>query len=71
MSQVPIIPHVEYNPSQIASYGWITNNNDKPDYRYVLKLINKGVLRARNVCLTGKKYFKVRGEDILKYQNAS
>jgi hypothetical protein len=69
----PIIPHIEYTPSQIVHYGWIgkAENTAESDYRYVLRLINRGVLQARNVCLTGQKYFKVKGEDIIRYTNAS
>ena len=68
MSQTPIVPHQEYNPSEIVKYGWIRNTKNKTDYRHVLRLINEGKLPARNVCLTGHKYFKVKGSEILKYQ---
>jgi hypothetical protein len=70
MPQVPIIPTIEYNPSQIVENGWIRNTKDKPDYRYVLRLIKYGRLRARNVCLTGKKYFRVLGADIIRYNQS-
>jgi hypothetical protein len=73
MPHVPIIPHAEYTPSQIVYYGWIgkAENKQESDYRYVLRLIKYGKLQARNVCLTGQKYFRVRGEDILRYRDAS
>jgi hypothetical protein len=71
MEDVQIIPNIEYNPSQIVEHGWITNTRNKPDYRYVLRLIKYGKLRARNVCLTGAKYFKVLGEDIIKYKQSA
>jgi hypothetical protein len=71
MNEKRIIPDAEYNPSQIVEHGWIVNTRSKPDYRFVLRLIKYGKLRARNVCLTGAKYFKVLGEDIIKYKESA
>ena len=73
MPYVAIIPHIEYTPSEIVRYGWIgkEENKEVSDYRYVLRLIHRGKLPARNICLTGQKYFRVKGEDILRYKNAS
>jgi hypothetical protein len=71
MTHVPIVPDKEYNPSEIASNGWIKNTKNKNDYKYILRLIKYGKLRARNVCLTGKKYFKVLGSDIIRYKHSS
>ncbi len=68
MQQAVILPHIEYNPSEIVKHGWIKNTKQKADYRHVLRLIKDGKLQARNVCLTGHKYFKVRGADIIKYR---
>ncbi len=70
MTQPPIVPHLEYNPSEIVKYGWIKNSKQKSDYRHVLRLIRYGKLQARNVCLTGHKYFKVLGSEIIKYQQS-
>lgn len=69
MPQIQITPDAEYTPSQIVRYGWISKprNKEESDYRYVLRLIKHGKLRARNICLTGQKYFKVKGEEVLRY----
>jgi hypothetical protein len=67
---VPIIPTKEYNPRQIAENGWIKNTKEKKDYRFVLALIKAKQLRARNVCLTGEKYYKILGTDLLRYLNS-
>jgi len=66
-----IDPEREYSPKEIALYGIITNTRNKGDYRYILRLIKYGKLRARNACVTGAKYFKVLGEDIIKYKQSS
>lgn len=65
---VPINPTQEYNPMDIVKHGWILNNNSKPDYKYVLKLIKFGKLNATNVCMTNQKYYKIRGQDIINYR---
>jgi hypothetical protein len=73
MNTFPINPDEEYTPTQITRYGWILNNRNRPNYKYILQLIKAGKLRARNVCTsnTGAKYYKVLGADILKYKQSS
>lgn len=59
-----------YRPSEIAKNGWIVNNNGQGDYKYVLKLIKFKRLKARNVCITGKTYWRVSGKTIVDYRKS-
>lgn len=69
---VPIDPNRKYAPSEIAEYGFILNTKGNPNYHYVLGLINRGRLRAENVCLgKHKKYFKVLGADIIAWKQST
>lgn len=69
--KVPLDPTTEYIPSEIVKYGFILNTKGKPDYRYVLRLIESGKLRARNVCRGKGKYYKVLGDDILTWKKGT
>jgi len=68
MPHIPLQPDEEYTPQEICEYGWILNTTGKPDYRFVLRLIKRGILLSRNVCTTGQTYYKVRGDDIIQYK---
>jgi len=70
MNENRIEPNLEYKPKDIASNGWILNSKGKPDYAYVLKLIKRGLLKARKWTSTkdGIDYFIVKGAWILEYK---
>lgn len=69
---IPIDPNREYAPSEIFKNGFILNTKGKADYLYVIRLINRGRLRARNVCLgKHKKYYKVLGSDIIAWKKST
>lgn len=68
---VPSInPNYMYRPSEIAKNGWILNTNGDKNYKFILKLIRLGKLKAKNVCVTGtsQMYFRVKGQHIIDYQ---
>jgi len=61
-----------YKPMQIVDAGWIKTPATKSRlsiYNYVLKLIEKGLLKATDYGLGKTKYYKVKGEDILNFLN--
>ena len=67
-----IQPNKYYKPMQIAEAGWIVTPGTKKllsVYNYVLKLIKRGKLPARNYAEgeKGQQYYKVLGSDISKY----
>ena len=58
-----------YSPREISDAGLIKNSKGNNDYYFVLKLIGRGVLKAKDYTF-GKKnpYYKVLGKDILEYK---
>ena len=55
-------------PSEIAKQGLITNSMGRGDYRYTLKLISLGKLKARDWSTTGDKpYWLVHRTEIDRY----
>lgn len=57
-----------YKPSEIAELGLITNSKGKPDYRYVLRLVTNGNLKAIDYSLTGQKaYWLVHIDEIKRF----
>jgi len=59
-----------FKPSELAKYNLITNSKGKGDYRYVLKLIKNGKLKARDWSSTGNKpYWLVHWTEITNYNN--
>lgn len=63
-----INPNYAYRPMEIVKKGWIKNTESKPDYKYVLKLIKDGELKATNVCTKkGKVYWRVQGKDLIEF----
>jgi hypothetical protein len=70
MDSVPAIdPSKEYRPSEIFNNGWIRNTLGNKNYKFVLRTITTGKLKARNVCQsgTGQAYYRVLGSSILEY----
>jgi hypothetical protein len=70
MNEGRIEPEMEYKPKDIANHGWILNSKGKPDYNYVLKLIRRGLLKARiwTSTVEGTDYFLVKGAWIIDYK---
>lgn len=68
---VPIDPNKEYTPREIYKGKFILNTVGNSDYRYILRLINAGKLRARIVSIGTQKYYVVKGEDILTWKKAT
>lgn len=65
---VQIDPETEYSPKQIAENEWIKNTHGKGDYYFVLKLIKRKLLKARDINPGGEvPAFRVKGEAILEY----
>jgi len=62
-----IDPERWYRPMEIAKAGWIRNAGNKGDYYYVLKLIKRGRLRARDFGLGKTPYYRVLGSEIIRY----
>lgn len=62
-----IEPEKKYKPREIARNNWIVNSKGKGDYYLVLKLINKNVLRARDVGNGKTPYYRVLGSEIIRY----
>lgn len=57
-------------PSEIANMSLIVNSKGRGDYRYVLRLIKNGKLKARDWSQAGEKpYWLVHVEDIDKYNH--
>lgn len=56
-------------PSQIAQNGLITNTKGNADYRFVVRLIKSGKLKAKVYTNTkdGKQYWLVHRSEIEKY----
>ena len=57
-----------YKPMQIANNGFILNTKGKRSYHYILSLINKGVLNARDKGTGKTVYNMVRGSEIKRYK---
>lgn len=65
-----IDPQGEYTPRQISNEGWIKNTVGKADYYFVKKIINRGLLKARNLNPDGKiPAYQVKGQSIIDYLN--
>lgn len=63
-----IDPEAEYTPRQISENGWIKNSKGNPDYYFVLTLINRKLLKARDLNPEGQQpTFQVKGSAILEY----
>lgn len=70
MDNVPEInPNRQYRPSEICKNGWIVNNKNKPNYKYILRLISAKKLKARDGSFADSvKYYQVMGRDIIEYR---
>ena len=56
-------------PSEIAKQKLITNSKGNGDYRYVLRLIESGRLKAKDRVLSGDKpYYVVHKDEIERYR---
>jgi hypothetical protein len=56
-----------YRPSEIAKLGFIKNSKGEGDYALILKFIKRGKLMARNFGLGKTPYFRVKGDEIIRY----
>lgn len=63
-----IIEDKLYKPTDIVREGFILDTLGKPSYHYILKLIKKGVLKARNKGTGKVPHFMVLGSEIKKYK---
>jgi hypothetical protein len=62
-------------PSEIAEQGLILNSKGKPDYRFIVRLINQGRLKAKTWAEADysahgqqpRKYYLVHIDEITKY----
>jgi len=64
-----INPERYYRPREIATLELITNSKNKRDYFFVLRLIHKGRIRAKDRGLGETPYYIVRGSEIIRYLN--
>jgi hypothetical protein len=67
-----------YKPSQIVKEGLILAPNGKPNYRYVIRMIKSGALKAKvwtqqgkNTGTSVKDYYMVHIDDIKKFNEAN
>lgn len=60
-------PNLWYYPQTIAKKSWIVNSKGKGDYFYILKLIKKDCLRAKNFGLGKVPYYRIKGSEILRF----
>lgn len=67
MKSKEINPDAFYKPSEIVKNKLIVCDFKYP-YLYVLKLIKKGRLNAKNFGLGKTPHYKVRGSDLLEYK---
>lgn len=64
-----IDPNKMYSPREVTDQGLIVNSTGKPDYHFVLKLINRGVIGAKDYTFgKSRPQFKIIGSDIIKYK---
>lgn len=72
MPHIPIDPLREYTPKEIWKHGLILNTKGNKDYRYILRLIHGGKLKAR-VISTGSErmYFMVSGADLIAWKKST
>lgn len=64
-----IDPNKMYSPKEISQNGLILNTVGKPDHHFVLKLINRGVIGAKDYTFgKSRPQYKVIGSDIIKYK---
>lgn len=59
-----------YRPMEIAQLRLILSSANTPQYKYILRLIHNGHLKAVNYAMGSKglKYFKVLGSEIVRYK---
>lgn len=62
-----IDPKRLYRPKEIAKNLFIPNSRGKSDYHFVLRLIRRGKLPARNYGTDSYPLFQVKGEDVIRY----
>ena len=62
-----INPEELYRPMQIAKNQWMFGFQGKNAYYYILKLIQKKKLRAKNLGLGKVPYFRVPGSELLRF----
>jgi hypothetical protein len=68
---------VWFKPSQIVKDGMILDMNGKPNYRYVIRLIKSGELKAKvwtqqgkNTGTSVKDYYMVHRDDITAFNES-
>lgn len=60
-----------YKPSAIAKEGLILDPSGNPNYRYVLRLIKQGKLKAKEWAKQGDKpYFMVHIDEIKRFNDS-
>lgn len=64
-----IDPEAEYTPKQIYNFGWIKNTKGNADYYFVLRLVNRGLLKARDLNPGGRSVFQIKGQVLIDYLN--
>jgi len=63
-----IEPGKFYRPAVIADHGWIVSSTGRKSYKFILRLIRAGKLKADNVALGTTPYYLVTGQEILRYR---
>jgi hypothetical protein len=57
-----------YKPTEIVKNGWIQFNGNWT-YNFILKLINKNRLKAKNFGMGKTPHYRVKGSDLIQYKN--
>ena len=65
--KLEVVPDEYYRPMQIAKYHWMIWYEGKNAYYYILKLIQKNKLEAKNFGLGKTPYFRVKGSDLINF----
>ena len=64
-----IEPEKFYTPKEIADNKFIVNSKGKGDYNFILKLINRGVLKAMDYTFgMPRPQYQVLGKEIIAYK---
>jgi hypothetical protein len=62
-----VVKELLYKPLEIVRNGWIYNANGNFTKDFVLKIIRNKTLEAKNGGTGKVPFYRIRGEDIIKY----
>ncbi len=64
-----IKPTIYYKLTDVAKNGWIYNDalSIKGRYEFIFKLVKLKEIKSKNVGLGKKPFYKIRGDEILKW----